>query len=86
MIHMVIHNGDYERNQNKNSYSDTLYFGASYFSKREAEYSLSLQNNISYLEYRKQNINGFDLLVGSNYSLVAEKTDYGLGFTVLKNF
>ena len=75
---------DYERDQNKNSYADALYFAASYFSKREVEYSLSLENNMSYLNYRKENLNGFDLLINSNYSLASAKTDYSIGFTVIK--
>ena len=66
----------YQRTQSKGSgYSDALYFGANYITSRNTEYTMSLDNNKAILDYKK-NINGFDITVGSNYSLMSEIPDY----------
>ena len=66
----------YQRTQNKGSgYSDALYFGASYISPKDIEYAMSLDDNKAFFDYKK-NINGFDITVSSNYSLMSEIPDY----------
>ena len=76
----------YQRTQSKESgYSDALYFGANYISRRNTEYAMSLNNNKAFLNY-KRNINGFDITFGSNYSLMSEIPDYGATIEVARTF
>ena len=66
----------YQRTQSKkNGYSDSLYFGANYVSRRDIEYAMSLDNDKAIFDY-KRNINGFNITVGSNYTLMSEIPDY----------
>ncbi len=76
----------YQRTQSKeNGYSDALYFGANYISRRDIEYAMSLDNNKAFLDY-KRNINGFDIKFGSNYSLMSKIPDYGVNIEVSSKF
>ena len=76
----------YQRTQSKeNGYSDALYFGANYISRRNIEYAMSLDNNKAFLDY-KRNINGFDITFGSNYTLMSATPDYGANIEVSSTF
>ena len=76
----------YQRTQSKeNGYSDALYFGANYISRRDIEYAMSLDNNKAIFDY-KRNINGFNFTVGSNYTLMSEIPDYGANIEVSNTF
>ncbi len=76
----------YQRTQSKeNGYSDALYFGANYISRRNTEYAMSLDNNKAFLDY-KRNINGFNITFGSNYSLMSKIPDYGATIEVSSTF
>jgi len=76
----------YQRTQSKGGgYSDALYFGANYISRRDIEYAMSLDNDKAFLDY-KRNINGFDITFGSNYSLMSEITDYGANIEISNTF
>ena len=76
----------YQRTQSReNGYSDALYFGANYISRRNTEYAMSLNNKKAFLDY-KRNINGFDITAGSNYSLMNPIPDYGARFQVSSRF
>ncbi len=76
----------YQRTQSKESgYSDALYFGANYISRRNTEYAMSLDNNKAFLDY-KRNINGFDIKFGSNYTLMSAIPDYGATIEVSSKF
>ena len=76
----------YQRTQSKeNGYSDALYFGANYISRRDIEYAMSLDNNKAFLDY-KRNINGFDITFGSNYTLMSEIPDYGANLEISNTF
>jgi uncharacterized protein YhjY with autotransporter beta-barrel domain len=76
----------YQRTQSKeNGYSDALYFGANYISRRDIEYAMSLDNNKAFLDY-KRNINGFNITVGSNYTLMSEIPEYGANLEVSNTF
>ena len=76
----------YQRTQSKGGgYSDALYFGANYISRRDIEYAMSLDNNKAFLDY-KRNINGFNITVGSNYTLMSEIPDYGANIEVSNTF
>ena len=76
----------YQRTQSKESgYSDALYFGANYISRRNTEYAMSLDNNKAFLDY-KRNINGFDITFGSNYTLMSAIPDYGATIEVSSKF
>ncbi len=76
----------YQRTQSKeNGYSDALYFGANFTSRRNTEYAMSLDNNKAFLDY-KRNINGFDITFGSNYSLMSAIPDYGATIEVSSKF
>ena len=76
----------YQRTQSKESgYSDALYFGANYISRRNTEYAMSLDNNNAILDY-KRNINSFDITVGSNYNLMSTTPDYGVNIEISNKF
>ena len=76
----------YQRTQSKeNGYSDALYFGANYISRRNIEYAMSLDNNKAIFDY-KRNINGFDITFGSNYSLMSQIPNYGARIEVSSTF
>ena len=76
----------YQRTQSKGGgYSDGLYFGANYISRRDIEYAMSLDSNKAFLDY-KRNINGFNFTVGSNYTLMSEIPDYGAILKVSNTF
>ena len=76
---------NYERDQSDNSHSDTLYFGVSYISNRETEYAMVLDNDKAFFDYKK-NLNGFDIKVSSNYTLMSEIPDYGANLEVSSKF
>jgi hypothetical protein len=77
---------NYQRTQSKGSgYSDGLFFGASYKSRRDTEYAMSLNENKAVLDYKK-NINGFDVTVGSNYTLMSIIPDYGAHIEISGKF
>ena len=76
---------NYERDQSDNSHSDTLYLGASYISNRETEYAMVLDDNKAIFDYKK-NINGSDIKVSSNYSLMSQIPDYGTNIEVSSKF
>ena len=76
---------NYERDQSDNSHSDTLYLGVSYISNNNTEYAMSLKDDKTFLDYKK-NINGFDVKVSSNYSLMSEIPDYGANITISNTF
>jgi len=76
----------YQRTQSKGGgYSDALYFGANYISRRDIEYAMSLDNDKAIFDY-KRNINGFNIAVGSNYTLMSEIPDYGATIEVSSKF
>ncbi len=76
----------YQRTQSKGGgYSDALYFGANYISRRNTEYAMSLDSNKAFLDY-KRNINGFDITFGSNYSLMSAIPDYGARLEISNKF
>jgi len=76
---------NYERDQSDNAHSDTLYLGISYISNNNTEYTMSLNDNKTFFDY-KRNINGFDVKVSSNYSLMNEIPDYGANITISNTF
>ena len=76
---------NYERDQSDNSHSDTLYLGISYISNRETEYAMILDNDKASFDYKK-NLNGFDIKVSSNYSLMSEIQDYGANLEISNKF
>jgi len=77
---------NYQRTQSKGGgYSDGLFFGASYKSRRDTEYAMSLNENKAVLDYKK-NVNGFDISVGSNYTLMSIIPDYGAHIEISNNF
>jgi len=76
----------YQRIQNKgNGYSDGFYLEVNYLPSKDIEYAMSLDNDKASLDY-KRNINGLDLTVGSNYSLVSEIPDYGINIGISNTF
>ena len=75
----------YERNQSDNAHSDTLYLGFGYIPTDDIEYAMSLDNDKASLSY-KRDLNGFDIRMSSNYSLMSELTDYGATIEVARIF
>ena len=67
---------------------DTLLLAASFVSKRETEYAMTLESTDDFavgLNVAK-NINGFNFTVGSNYTLMSEIPDYGAILKVSNTF
>ena len=68
--------------------TNNVRFGFHYISQRKTEYAMSLDGsdelktglNIS------KNINGFDIKLGSNYSLMSQIPDYGLNLEISNKF
>ena len=75
----------YERNQSDNAHSDTLYLGFGYIPTDDIEYAMSLDNDNASLSY-KRDLNGFDIRMSSNYSLMKEIPDYGATIEVARTF
>jgi len=75
----------FERNQSDNTHSDTLYLGFGYIPTDDTEYAMSLENDKASLNY-KRDLNGFDIKVSSNYSLMSKIPDYGANIEVVSAF
>ncbi len=75
----------YERNQSDNGHSDTLYLGFGYVPTDDIEYAMALENDKASLNY-KRDLNGLDVKVSSNYSLMSQIPDYGANIEVSSTF
>ena len=75
----------FERNQSDNTHSDTLYLGFGYIPTDNTEYAMTLDNDKASLNY-KRDLNGFDIKVSSNYSLMSKIPDYGATIDVVSAF
>ena len=79
-------NGSYKRIQgNESEKTDTIKFGFNYKSQRAAEYAMNLDNDIASLSYKKD-LNGFDIRMSSNYSLMSKIPEYGATIEVVNTF
>ena len=78
--------GSYKRIQgNESEKTDTIKFGFNYKSQRAAEYAINLDNDKASLSYKKD-LNGFDIRMSSNYSLMSQIPDYGATIEVVNTF
>jgi len=78
--------GSYKRIQgNESEKTDTIKFGFNYKSQRAAEYAINLDNDKASLSYKKD-LNGFDIRMSSNYSLMSQIPDYGAAIEVVSLF
>ena len=75
----------YERNQSDNAHSDTLYLGFGYIPTDDIEYAMTLDNDKASLSY-KRDLNGFDIRMSSNYSLMNQIPDYGATLEIVNTF
>ena len=75
----------YERNQSDNAHSDTLYLGFSYIPTDNIEYAMTLDNDKASLSY-KRDLNGFDIRMSSNYSLMSQIPEYGATLEIVNTF
>ncbi len=75
----------YERNQSDNAHSDTLYLGFGYIPTDNIEYAMTLDNDKASLSY-KRNLNGFDIRMSSNYSLMSQIPEYGANLEIVSTF
>ncbi len=75
----------YERNQSDNAYSDTLYLGFGYIPTDDIEYAMTLDNDKASLSY-KRDLNGFDIRMSSNYSLMNQIPEYGATLEIVNTF
>ncbi len=75
----------YERNQNDNAHSDTLYLGFGYMRTDDTEYAMTLDNDKASLSY-KRDLNGFDIRISSNYSLMSQIPEYGATLEIVNTF
>ena len=75
----------YKRSQSDNAHSDTLYLGFGYIPTDDIEYAMSLDNDKASLSY-KRDLNGFDIKMSSNYSLMSQIPDYGANIEFSSKF
>ena len=75
----------YERNQSDNAHSDTLYLGFSFIPTDDIEYAMNLDNDKASLSY-KRDLNGFDIRMSSNYSLMSQIPEYGATLEIVNTF
>ncbi len=75
----------YERNQSDNAHSDTLYLGFSFIPTDDIEYAMTLDNDKASLSY-KRDLNGFDIRMSSNYSLMNQIPEYGATLEIVNTF
>jgi len=75
----------YERNQSDNAHSDTLYLGFGYIRTDDIEYAMTLDNDKASLSY-KRDLNGFDIRMSSNYSLMSQIPEYGATLEIVNTF
>ena len=75
----------YERNQSEIAHSDTLYIGFGYVPVESTEYAMTLDNDKASLSY-KRDLNGFDIRMSSNYSLMSQIPEYGATLEIVNTF
>ncbi len=75
----------YERNQSDNAHSDTLYLGFGYIPTDNIKYAMTLDNDKASLSY-KRDLNGFDIRMSSNYSLMSQIPEYGATLEIVNTF
>ena len=75
----------YERSQSDNGHSDTLYLGFGYIPTDDIEYAMTLDNDKASLNY-KRDLNGFDIRMSSNYSLMSQIPEYGATLEIVNTF
>ena len=75
----------YEREQSDNAHYNTFYLAFGYIPTDDIEYAMSLDNDKASLSY-KRDLNGFDIRMSSNYSLMNEIPDYGAAIEVVSTF
>ncbi len=75
----------YERNQSDNAHSDTLYLGFGYMRTDDTEYAMTLDNDKVSLSYERD-LNGFDIRMSSNYSLMSQIPEYGATLEIVNTF
>ena len=75
----------YERNQSENSHSDTFYLGTAYITLKEAQYALSIKDNVASADYGKK-LNGFDILIETDYDLFSEYPEYAINLKISSIF
>ncbi len=75
----------YERNQSDNAHSDTLYLGFGYVPTDNIEYAMTLDNDKASLSYERD-LNGFDIRMSSNYSLMSQIPEYGATLEIVNTF
>ncbi len=75
----------YERSQSEIAHSDTLYIGFGYVPVESTEYAMTLDNDKASLSY-KRDLNGFDVRMSSNYSLMSQIPEYGATLEIVNTF
>ena len=78
--------GNFERFQSAKSHSNDIYLSVGYVPIDEMKFVLDVNNfnNTSLLLTNK--VNGFDITIGSNYTLMSETPDYGANIEVSNKF
>ena len=75
----------YERVETEDSHSDTYYFTVGYVTHRKDEFALELIDQTATVAY-KQNINGLNISLSSEYDVLREYPDYEINLNVARNF
>ncbi|MDC3186562.1 Ig-like domain-containing protein [Candidatus Pelagibacter sp.] len=75
----------YERVENEDNHSDTLYFTVGYVTHRNDEFDLGLIDQNATASYKK-NIDGIDIKFDSGYELFTENPDYEFNLKLTSKF
>ena len=78
--------GNFERFQSAKSHSNEIYLSVGYVPIDEMKFVFDINNfNNTSLSFTN-NVNGFDITVGSNYTLMSQTPDYGANIEVSNKF
>ena len=78
--------GNFERFQSAKSHSNEIYLSVGYVPIDEMKFVFDVNNfNNTSLSFTN-NVNGFDITVGSNYTLMSQTPDYGANIEVSNKF
>ena len=77
---------NYERDQSDNSYSDTLYLGASYLANNDTEYTLAMHDTAGINVEVIKNIAWVDLKVSLDYDLSSTRPNQLASLFLSKTF
>ena len=81
----MVNSNKFERWASGKGYVNELYLLLGYVPIDDTEYAMTLDNDKASLSY-KRDLNGFDIRMSSNYSLMSQIPEYGATLEVARTF